>query len=140
MLCFRKKTYISDGFLGLVLSISCLLDNVINFTLDLNKVGLKLLLCVQQTCVLVWRKKQLSYILLECWNCFFNVSVKTTIFSLPGNAGGQHAHWRQPAPAQPLCGLSLSAPGQLSAPQSQPPSGRSCAPPWQPAPSCLPVL
>ena len=37
MLCFRKKkTYISDGFLGLVLSISCLLDDVINFTLDLK--------------------------------------------------------------------------------------------------------
>ena len=36
MLRFRKKTYISDGFLGLVLSISCLLDDVINFTLDLK--------------------------------------------------------------------------------------------------------
>ena len=47
MLRFRKKKpYISDGFLGLVLSISCLLDNVINFTLDLNKVSLKLLLGV----------------------------------------------------------------------------------------------
>ena len=61
MLRFRKKKpYISDGFLGLVLSISCLLDDVINFTLDLKEVRLKLLLGVQQTCVLVWRNKQLQ--------------------------------------------------------------------------------
>ena len=74
MLRFRKKTYISDGFLGLVLSISCLLDDVINFTLDLNEVSLKLLLGVQQTCVLVWRNKQ-TQLYFYCWNCLFNVSV-----------------------------------------------------------------
>ena len=74
MLCFRKKTYISDGFLGLVLSISCLLDDVINFTLDLKEVSLKLLLGVQQTGVLVWKKKQ-HQLYFECWNCLFYVSV-----------------------------------------------------------------
>ena len=65
MLCFRKKTYISDGFLGLVLSISCLLDNVINLTLDLKEISLKLFLGVQQTGVLVWRNKQ-PQLYFEC--------------------------------------------------------------------------
>ena len=74
MLRFRKKTYISDGFLGLVLSISCLLDDVINFTLDLKEVSLKLLLGVQQTGVLV-RKKNQNQLYFECWNCLFYVSV-----------------------------------------------------------------
>ncbi|TRZ00710.1 hypothetical protein DNTS_000603 [Danionella cerebrum] len=45
-------SYISDGFLGLLLSISGFLNCIINFTLDLNKVSLKLLLGVQETCVL----------------------------------------------------------------------------------------
>ncbi|TRY74307.1 hypothetical protein DNTS_002943 [Danionella cerebrum] len=42
----------SDGFLGLVLRISGLLNCIINFTLNLNKVSFELLLGVQETCVL----------------------------------------------------------------------------------------
>ena len=47
-----KQTYISDGFLGLLFSISGFLDTVVHLTLDLDQVSLKLLLCVQEACIL----------------------------------------------------------------------------------------
>merc|ERR1719147_360778 len=43
---------ISDGFLGLLLSIPCFLNAVVHFTLDLEQVCFQLLLGVQQACVL----------------------------------------------------------------------------------------
>ena len=45
-------TYISDGLLGLLLSIPGFLNDVVHLTLDLDQVSLNLLLCVQKTCVL----------------------------------------------------------------------------------------
>ena len=46
------QTHISDGLLGLLLSVPGLLDNVFHLSLHLNKVSLKLLLGVQQAGVL----------------------------------------------------------------------------------------
>merc|ERR1712168_1182308 len=50
LLCHHGS--ISDGFLGLVLSIPCFLNTVVHFTLDLDQVSLKFLLGVQKACVL----------------------------------------------------------------------------------------
>merc|ERR1719369_428992 len=50
LLCHHGS--ISDGFLGLVLSIPCFLNTVVHFTLDLEQVSFKLLLGVQKACVL----------------------------------------------------------------------------------------
>ncbi|TNN84337.1 hypothetical protein EYF80_005330 [Liparis tanakae] len=45
-------THISDGFLGLLFSISCLLDRILHFTLDLDEVSLQLLLGVDEAATL----------------------------------------------------------------------------------------
>ena len=51
-----RMTHISDGLLGLFFSISCFLDSIFHFTLDLNKVSFQLLLGVDEAGILLLKK------------------------------------------------------------------------------------
>lgn len=125
-------SYISNGLLSLFFSIPCFLDRILHFTLNLNKVCLQLLLGVYKICILDEWEHRLSTL-----NNLPISTISVTVCVVPESAGVSHAHWHQPAQLQPICGFCPSAPEQLAAPRSQPASGCSCAPPWQPAPSFL---
>ena len=84
----ESLTYISDSFLGLILSVSGLLDDVIDLTLDLNQITLQLLLGVDQAGVLQFNENNVRCV-LNIPASLFKYIIES---SLPESAEGQHAH------------------------------------------------